>query len=329
VEFKDSAYQSLTINVDSRPVSVILDSKSAWMIEWDFNPSSELLKYVLKNSTSVRHRIWAVRKLILRGDKGYMTFVKNTLNDEKFYGVHLEAVNALGDSSSEHSLEILADMLNYITNHRVLTAIVKNLKENNSLSKILLISFLERDDISYYSRAAALESLGRQDFDDEVYNIIVKNIDEFKNVGLEPIVVNGALVGLKNTKSKKSFDYLYQSLDYGVLPEFSRPTAIISLAEIANYMDKRDKLLATEKIKTLLREPFKHIKLAVVDAMVVLRAVECIPAIESILNLLSNQDQDRVIRKISQITHPSEEELKKEINNLSIKVKELERKIKK
>jgi hypothetical protein len=68
---------------------------------------------------------------------------------------------------------------------------------------------------------------------DESVNFLLELADkpEVKN-GHLGIVFNGVLRGLLRTYNVRAWEYLRQAIEYGAVPEVSRPTAILAFAEI-------------------------------------------------------------------------------------------------
>lgn len=60
----EGARGSVVVQVDSKPMSVVVDPDYALLHTLDFNPGTELLKHTLVHSASMPHRVWAAKELI-------------------------------------------------------------------------------------------------------------------------------------------------------------------------------------------------------------------------------------------------------------------------
>jgi aminopeptidase N len=60
----EGARGSVVVQLEGKPVSVVVDPDYSLLHTLDFNPGTELLKHTLTHSSSMPHRVWAAKELI-------------------------------------------------------------------------------------------------------------------------------------------------------------------------------------------------------------------------------------------------------------------------
>jgi len=212
------------------------------------------------------------------------------MRNEKHYGVPLEVALSLGNSMSQYTIDGLIEMLGFSQNSMVQTAILKGLKIRNSKIKDLIISFLEKDNLSYGPRQLSLEILGFQEGID--INYFKGVVEKYKKIGYVPFVAIGALKGIANTKQPDGCIYLMSLLDDVNFPERLKIDCITSLYEMAIFMDHNILTQIEEKLISLLHDTSYYIRREAIQGLGSLRTHRALDNILEVYNQFSNQDQD-------------------------------------
>jgi aminopeptidase N len=319
---------AVTLSVANKPVSIEVDPSDSLLFALDFNPGIDLLTHTMTNSKSVAHRIWAAKELIKNGSFDAMEKVKEAMRVEKFYGVHTEIAAALANSKSPFALDVLTDMLLNVQHPMAKSGVALaciNLR-HPKLKEALETFLKELPSLPYRALSYALEALGNQ-MDEKSVSFLLEmaNKPEVKN-GHLGLVFNGVLKGLARTYNAHAWEYLRQAIEYGAVPEVSRPTAILAFADIAQ-MDQRNKLWAVSKLESLLSEEDITIKKAAIQGLARLQSKSSVGAIEA--TLVSHQDKFWVQRQINSIQNVDVtiRDLRKDIDDLNNRLKQLEKEI--
>eukprot|EP01125_Pyxidicula_operculata_P003644 TRINITY_DN1482_c0_g1_i2.p1 TRINITY_DN1482_c0_g1~~TRINITY_DN1482_c0_g1_i2.p1 ORF type:complete len:821 (-),score=148.15 TRINITY_DN1482_c0_g1_i2:74-2536(-) len=309
VKFENSETTTLKLELHANPISIEVDPNNEVLFELkSFRPSTDILKYVLKNSQSLFHRILAGQELIKIGGTSNLDFVYQAIKEEKFHGVKSELSSALAVSTITGTDGYVIDLLGSLVQPEPLRSLLDTIRSNPLRSngqRERIIELLKRDDLTYKVRSSALRTLGSFAIESDC-DILIDHIKQYSNVGYIPIVVDGALRGLGLNRSKRAYQYLLSVVEYGKLPVLSRPVALKCIPSLVRWVDIPNvNVLTKEFIIKFIEERDELVILGCIDALTQLKAKEYVTYIESSKSKLPHQSQVKVERYLLKLKSKS------------------------
>jgi len=314
----------------------VVDPDSIWITDIDFNPGVDMLQYTLLHSMSVPHRIWAGTVLLKEvGTKVAFEIVGEALKSEKFYGVTQEigkVLQSLPYSSYGHSLTV--DLLSHVTHPKPLAHLLLACKHKNPILRKAVLDYIHKAKsdpsiITYRALSFAFEALGYHGNKEDVA-VLSEGVLSYAKTGYVPFISAGAIRGLGHHRSKEALQFVSEHVVYGKLPEYVRPFAVKTIAELASWFDHNTVRETTETLAFLLVEQSEDIITAAVSGLVTLGSKSSIPFIEDSKKRVSNQTSVWIDRQIIKLNEKKESnvfaQMKGEIEKLQQRVDSLEKK---
>jgi len=240
------------------------------------------------------------------------------------------AVDAIAKHKSYRGILILCDQLKNEKDPRALFGLAKACRIRNAYLRDSLVEFLQRKDLTYRGKAAALESLGFQ-CDPRDLTYLLQIVQDKNEIGLHSIIRSGALRALGRHRSMEGFKYLMTRLPLGLEPERARAAIIDGLAASAGWQERRYLKEVIEVISDSLRDTNLNVRWSCASALVQLEATEKATELERSKPNFAEQDWPYLERKVHTLrtSSPNDKckELQKNIEDLETKLKKLEDKI--
>ncbi len=149
-----------TFKLPSEPAAILFDPDHAVLKKADFPKSENAWIAQLENDSNPLGRIDAVHALAKIGSQDAIAAVRRTLMSDSFWGVQVEAAQALGTVAREHTANILLHCLDEIEHPKVRRAIYAALRSFNSQAVAKDIEKHFRSEKSYFAFGEALKTLG-------------------------------------------------------------------------------------------------------------------------------------------------------------------------
>eukprot|EP01130_Rhizamoeba_saxonica_P009983 TRINITY_DN4086_c0_g1_i2.p1 TRINITY_DN4086_c0_g1~~TRINITY_DN4086_c0_g1_i2.p1 ORF type:complete len:608 (-),score=128.28 TRINITY_DN4086_c0_g1_i2:268-2091(-) len=335
VVFEDSDHEQLILQLDNIPVSIEIDPNYDWpLIDWSFDPGTEMLKHTYLNAECVHSRIWAGQTLIK--NYGELEFVCSSSNftGQIHFGVQIEVVETLSTVKSTLARDIILSNLSDLPlNCRVQAQFLQGLQYQHDSIRDFIIDFLKSEDLTYNVRSEALKVLGAQRNDEDI-EYLQEQVVKYATTGYYPYVTDGAIQALALTRSYKAFHFLTEKLIYGSLPEYSRAFSIQSITTLALYIGGNYVKSAVEILESLLGEREYHLVLKhAIKGLIKLNSKKSIPIIKSVRPYIANQFQQYLDRDVVRLEKATADnsylEIQDRVDTMQKKIADLEQSLRK
>jgi aminopeptidase N len=273
------------INSPSKPRYICIDPKFKVfkVVQFD-KPVEEAINEL--SDEDVMCRIEAINALAKNASPRAVEALARVVEKDPFWGVAVEAANALGKIGGSLAKDELIRLLKLVTHPRVRRSIVDalgNFRGDSEVAKVLL-SIAKDDKESDYVRYAALVSLGKlriRDLEGELMKALEYG-------GFNFILTQGAVRGLGELGTDDAFKVV---LNY---TEPDKPTLVRAAAVMAlsGFIDRRE---ALNRLIELARDEQFRVRYAVVAVADEVKH----PALLPMLDDLASRDPDGRVRRLA------------------------------
>jgi Aminopeptidase N len=273
------------INSPSKPRYICIDPKFKVfkVVQFD-KPVEEAINEL--SDEDVMCRIEAINALAKNASPRAVEALARVVERDQFWGVAVEAANALGKIGGSLAKGELIRLLKLVTHPRVRRSIVDalgNFRGDSEVAKVLL-SIAKDDKESDYVRYAALVSLGKlriRDLEGELMKAL-----EYS--GFNFILTQGAVRGLGELGTDDAFKVV---LNY---TEPDKPTLVRAAAVMAlsGFIDRKE---ALNRLIELARDEQFRVRYAVVAVADEVKH----PALLPMLDDLASRDPDGRVRRLA------------------------------
>jgi aminopeptidase N len=273
------------INSPSKPRYICIDPKFKVfkVVQFD-KPVEEAINEL--SDEDVMCRIEAINALAKNASPRAVEALARVVEKDPFWGVAVEAANALGKIGGSLAKGELIRLLKLVTHPRVRRSIVDalgNFRGDSEVAKVLL-SIAKDDKESDYVRYAALVSLGKlriRDLEGELMKALEYG-------GFNFILTQGAVRGLGELGTDDAFKVV---LNY---TEPDKPTLVRAAAVMAlsGFIDRRE---ALNRLIELARDEQFRVRYAVVAVADEVKH----PALLPMLDDLASRDPDGRVRRLA------------------------------
>jgi aminopeptidase N len=268
----DKSQKEFTFEVDSKPLIVNFDRGNYLIKQVKFNRSDDELAYQLTHDADVMGRVRAAIEIKSHTSDTTTKALANAAASDGFWGVRIEAVQALAalktDASRAALLEAVKDKDSRIRREAIKgLAVLKDAKLAELFIKII------NTDPSYFAVAEAARALG-QSGSPEAYDVL---IGAMKTESWQDTIRAGVLGGLGALKDPRGLE---AGRKYASPPNPTslRTAAFQVIAEAGKGNDR-----ALEILTSALKEKSFQIKFAAIQSLAKMGDKRAIPALEEML----------------------------------------------
>jgi aminopeptidase N len=272
--FINKSEQTLSFAVDGKPLIINFDKGNYLIKEMKFNRSDDELAYQLLHDSDVMGRTLAAIELKARKSEAMTKALAQAATKDKFYGVRLEATQALAeiktDAAKAALLEVLKD-----SNSQVRRVAIKGLGDFNDAGVADTFINIINTDQSYFAIADAARALGQTDSPKAFEALLIAS----KMDSWQGTIRTGAIAGLAALRDPRSVDIALQYAAAGNPAEL-RAQAIALLGAIG-----KDNPKAFDALIVALKEDSASLQLKfnILNALVELGDARAIPVLEEAL----------------------------------------------
>ncbi|HEY8491711.1 MAG TPA: M1 family aminopeptidase [Dehalococcoidia bacterium] len=300
--------QAFFVPLPEKPVLARFDPGNALLKTVDLSLPEEMLYHALRHDDDVTGRIRAAKTIAKKGGLKAVEALRQTVLEDPFWGVRVEAAKALGSLKTPGARDALIACLG-VAEPRVRRAVVQALGEfkGDEAAAGPLLERLERDE-SYYVAGEAAKALGR---------IRAARAREALTAALDrdsyaDVIRTLALEGLGELKDPETLPLLREWTRYG-RPQRAREAAARALGKLGDVVKDRDEL--REHVESLLDDPWLMVRLSAIGALAELKDPKSIPALQRV----AERDPDgRAVRRAREAVREIREgqERKEEVRTL-------------
>ncbi len=292
--------QSFYLPLDKKPDFISFDQENYFLKTVEFEYPIAELKAQLKHDPDPISRIYAAIAIGKKGGLEAVEALGESLTQDAFWGVQVEAAKQLGKVKLNQAGEVLIQGLTN-DNARVRRAVVESLSEIKNLSCYkTLKSQLEKGDASYYVEASTARSLGAiisgnlKEKETEVIELLKKVLET--RSGWNEVVRSGAIGGLSKLKiSATAAEIISQYTKLGI-PQPLRLASIRALGGVSTGQTPDKLEIILEQLEAISLEDFFLTQVAVTNALGQMETPKAI----SILQSLADRTPDGRVRRAAE-----------------------------
>lgn len=323
-----SQSEDFYFDLPSRPRIARIDPESTVLAAVDFTPPTAMLHKQLANEDDMMGRLLAVRTLAGRNDATTTSLLGKTLTTDAFYGVRIEAAEALAKLHSPEALDQLAKsrdqsdarvrraVINAIDRfyHEVAYAALKDQCQKEKNPDILADALLA---MAKYPKKEVqpllLENLQRESYRNRIAFAAAKGL----GIAGDTEAIPPLLQYLRREERH------FQTSDFG--------DSLHSLASLASTAEPKDREEIRLYLLNFLQHPKMALRISAMKALAELGDLRSLPALRSFADTLpyellrENRAANEAIQKLSDKKPQSQEvtDLRQEVLDLQSQVKQL------
>lgn len=291
--------ESFSLPSDTAPLMLLFDKGTQILKSVELKKDKKELLYQLKNATELADRADAAVALgKIKNDDEAAAALGEALRTDKTDGVRIAAAQALGELNTAAASRQLLDSLSSVTQPWVRYHVVDALASFKDDAAIKIkMETIARDDSSYRTRAAALQSLGRMKTPN-AYEVLAAAVNADSPDGF---LRNAALRSFGSLGDDKAVPLLRDWAVAGKDME-SREAAVSGLARL-----QKDNKEITNQIAGYLTEPHSPVRISAIFALGTRGDASAIPALEALLksNDLSIEMAPMIKGQIERLKNPN------------------------
>ncbi|MDG6939454.1 MAG: HEAT repeat domain-containing protein [Nitrososphaerota archaeon] len=260
--------QSFVVPLRSKPLFVTVDPEFELLKTLEFQRPREMMLRQLE-SDGVAGRVQAARGLARDGGLDAVDALKKALGGDPFWGVRAAAAKALADIGTDAALQALLDVkVEHPKARRAVMASLGRFRKEEAAAALSAV--LKKGDGSYFVEAESARGLGRTKVAAH-YDVLVGALSR---PSWQEVVQVGAIDGLAAMGDERALP-LVKARTARSLPPQVRQAAAAALGKLG--AGKQD---VYELLVDLLKDPWFRVRSSAADALVELKEVRAIPAID-------------------------------------------------
>lgn len=289
----DQARQTVLIPLPQAPEQLRFDPRGLVLHKLDAAIGTPLLRRQLTEAGDVIGRIQAGAALAAKGEREGIAAIGAACATEPFWGVRVEWMQALGKAGVEAAMEVLAERVLVEADPRVLAPLLRAAgRYRDPLILEAVQARLERGDLPYHARAAALETLGAMREEAPLPLLL----DAAAREGFGGLVQAGAFRALAASRLPEALTALEEYVGYGACSNRSRPAAVSALAELGRLQERAARERIVDSLVQLLRDPHEPVAWAAARGLGAMEADAALGALAAFGAPRSRQEQVAVDR---------------------------------
>lgn len=267
--------QAFFFSLDSRPLNINFDPKNWILKNLKFQKPIDMHLFQLKHDENAMERVRSCQELASFTTEDALRALGEAIDQDKFWGLRLEAGRALGKIGTKRALEVLLSKVNH-KDHKARRGIAAGLRgfsgvEGNEAAVEALIKYLENDE-SYYVRAYAAHSLGYYKKSQRAFEALKNNLGQDSH---NDLVRFGIFQGFGEMGNASAIPFAVDYLEHGK-HFYGRMFAAYALGRLGKA-DAR----ALDALLEVRKDADVHVKEAAAESVALLNDTSAIPALES------------------------------------------------
>jgi len=274
--------QDFYVRLDAQPTIVRFDPEYTLLADVEFKKADKLLVTQLKNKADMIGRLFAVRALAKRETQESLAAVGESLREDPFFGVRVEAAQALAKVNRDETLEELQQSVK-AKDARVRLAVIEAIGEQFSSQAEQLLEQVVQQEKNPAIVAAAIRSLGK-------YQTAAAQLAVSKQLGSQSFrneLAIAAMEAIGKQQNPKLRGKLMQTLSARgqELTGWGVATGLKQLAVISQDLKDRQASGQVEQfLRGYLAHPKKQVQIAAVEALGTLGSSRSLAVLESFAN---------------------------------------------
>ena len=241
------------VKADSEPKRIEIDPKNKVLMDYEFNPGTEMLKRIYKFS-SIKNKILAANEIAKDASVRSLDFLTEQYKNESFWGLKNELLELIGSIYNSEAGSRLSTLLETEKDPMVLKELLRVLQNQPITDQIVhrTQEYLAREESLYLATSNALQILGLNRSKSKEMFEYLKNyqIHQDKKV----IIKNGKKMAIGKLRTQEAINNLLDDIKKPTITILEFPSLIDALSEVVVWA--RDKVqdevkeIFINKIKT-------------------------------------------------------------------------------
>jgi aminopeptidase N len=298
----DSFHHTLRVPLDKPPMQIIVDPECIAVCEIDFDPGQEMAARSFQHSPYLHGRVVAVEAMIKSGRRIAFQVVSQNWKGQ-FYGIREKIASSLGKSKNPQAQNLLLEMLSVEEHASVQVAIATALGSHRSLeTSTALISFTQRDDVSYRATGTALLSIAKQGpyCDSEFL------YQQCKHDGWRHSIREYAHQAIAYLDETRAAEILQKAITSENETFRIRGAACRSIVTCAKSISKVEEKKALKVLLDALKDPHPFVRISAIDSLGNLQNPQALPHLETMKGQVASQLWPNIDRAVQKCSSPSD-----------------------
>jgi aminopeptidase N len=258
----DRAEQDFYFNIESVPLAVSFDRFNRVLKRLSFDRPKEDLIYLLKRSDDVTARVRAARELGAYSGRDTVDALKEAVDKDRFWGVKVAALSALGEVGGDEALDTLIACYNRSADARVRRGAVWGIGayKKNERAYAALVRALERDE-SLFVAATAIRAIGNSSHA-AAFDVITKALERDS---FQEVIRSAVFDALAFMKERRGIDLAIE-WSGDKRPQNARIGAMGALGVLAKE-HKGERERAIKHLREVLKDRSARVRIAATRAL--------------------------------------------------------------
>jgi aminopeptidase N len=318
VEVKEKQEQFF-IPLDAAPKTVRIDPDYNLLAKISFEPPRQMVVEQLKDGSDMMGRIHAVEQLSKSSDQGTIDLIAERLNKDSFYGVRVEAANALRKIHTKEALRALMAAASQ-EDARVRHAVTRNIAEFYEEEAWRFARGVLEKEKNPEIRAVAIRSLNASSAPED-YELLLKEIksDSFQN-----LVAAGAIAAARAQNDARYVEPIIEALRSGTRRFTARGFAngLDAVAYLGRH--ETNKNAAYEVLTKYVGNPRQAVRVGAIRALGTLRDERALAVLENFSSGPDDAPETREAKRAVEAIR-SQRPVVNEVNGLRTEILELKK----
>lgn len=231
------------VKSESAPKSILIDHSNKVLLDYDFNPGTEMLKRIYTTG-SIKNKILSASELAKDGSISSINFLVDQYKNESFWGLKNELIDLIASIYNTKAFDSLVSFLETEKDPMVLKELLKTMQKIPLSEQIIqaIKDFLSKSELLYSTFSNALQVLGSYNEDQQAMFEYLKTYTPAQDK--KGIIATGKRLSIGKLRTIEASEYLLDELKLGTIP-LTEVTGIISaLSDSVRYgPDKETKMV--------------------------------------------------------------------------------------
>ena len=235
------------VKTESEPKQIEIDPKNKVLMDYEFNPGTEMLKRIYKFG-SIKNKILASNELAKDASLQSLDFLTEQYKSETFWGLKNELLESIGTIYNPETINRLLSILETEKDPLVLKELFRILQNQPITDQVVhkVQEYLARAEPLYLTQSNALQILGLNRSNSKEMFEFLRNYQIQQDK--KEIIKNGKRIAIGKLRSQEGINYLLNEIKKPTMTDLELPRLIDALSEAVVW--------AEDKVQDELKEIF-------------------------------------------------------------------------
>lgn len=240
------------VKSDSSPKQIIIDEQNKVLMDFEFNPGTEMLKRIYQLG-SIKNKILSANELAKEGSTTIVEFLIAEYKKESFWGLKQELITVLGSIYNKDAIEGLISLLDSELDPMVRKDLINTINKTPLDKKIFekAKDLLINKESLYFAQRNLLLLIGSYGEKKEETFTFLSNFTPKKDP--KEYVIGGKRQAIGKLRTVKATNYLLQEFMNKEIPNSEMPSLISALTDSVMWAEDKEKDLVKEALINRLK----------------------------------------------------------------------------